>query len=353
MQKILHIIILLFICQCVLAQAFFPYSFENKWGAVDSKGNIIIEAIYDNIPMPPPNDNNAVGIFQQDGKYGIINNKAKVLLSGLDFIDYDGNGDFVWYYDNPSNYSGLHLYGIQEQKELGFYNDLRVKHKGVIGYKTKFITLVGEKNKHILINEKGAPVITANDIYRGFNIDYMVNDCPMLSYVIVGRKSLYFDCTGQAMTEDEYLEKYGSPLDQDYPDFLDQSVYEPAKNLESYSTLYPDYELVKIIKSKHSQTESILAKKNGSYGILNFKGDIVLAFEYSSINLYDNFLLLRKHNLMGAARLDGKLILASKYAMINKNSQDHGYIRVLTKSGYWGFANVWGKLYLPTGVDEE
>lgn len=353
MKKSIPLFLLLFVSHSILSQAFFPFSFENKWGAVDKEGNIVIEAKYDNIPMPPPNRYNTAGVFQQDGKFGIVNNQGVELITGLEFLSYDGNGAFAWYYEDPSNSKGLHIFGIKEQKEIAFDSEMRVKHEGVLGTKTKFIILKGKDNSQRLLDERGKEIFASSDIYRPIEVSYIENDCPMISYMIIGRKYFYYDCTGQAMSEDEYIEKYGASEDEDYPQFLDMSVGgEKEKGIEDYRAAYPEFELVKMIKSKQGQAQCILAKKEGSYGIVSLSGKLVLDFEYTAISKYDNFLLLRKYALLGAARLDGKLFLPCKYAMINKYSQDHGFIRVLTKSGYWGYANMWGKLYLPKGVDE-
>lgn len=353
MKKTTPLFLLFFVSQSILSQAFFPFSFENKWGAVDNDGNIIIEAKYDNLPMPPPNRYNTVGVFQQDGKLGIVNNKGLELLSDIESLSYDGNGAFVWYYDDASSSKGLHIYGIKEQKEIAFNPELRVKYEGVIGTKAKFITLVGKDNFHRLLDEKGKEIFTSSEISRPIEVSYIENDCPMLSYMIIGRKYFYYDCTGQSMTEDEYLEKYGEPEEEDYPEFTDMSAgKEEVKGIEDYRAAYPEFELVKMIKSKQGHSQSIIAKKEDSYGVVSLSGELILDYEYTAINKYDNFLLLRKYALLGAARLDGKLFLPCKYAMINKYSQDYGFIRVLTKSGYWGFANMWGTLYLPKGVDK-
>ncbi len=94
------------------------------------------------------------------------------------------------------------------------------------------------------------------------------------------------------------------------------------------------------------ENQNLLLAYNGNmYGLLNFNGDTVLPFEFSSLNRFDKCLGFEKGGRAGLMDYEGIVITKQVYDGIGY-SDNHGLIKV-EKSRKAGYINTKGEIIIP------
>lgn len=151
---------------------------RNKCGVINSAGEVIVEAKYDNIEYV---ETTGDFIVTYNGQKGIINNKQSKLSISYDDIDYI---DYANLYAVTSN-KKIGFFDTNGQKIIDFNYDevgskTGVKNASSVQYiTTKGLLVVKANGKYGLVNKQGATVIdfTLDDVYSTIyngNLSYYI-----------------------------------------------------------------------------------------------------------------------------------------------------------------------------------
>ncbi|MBR9922371.1 MAG: WG repeat-containing protein [Bacteroidetes bacterium] len=332
-----------------------PYSHQSKFGLVDAEGEIVLEPVYDNISLFSNPYLNDFTLMRFDNKYGIINKKGEEIVPPkYEHMSYDGNGGFVWYYEDYPNMLGLHVFSLESGEVIYTADSLRARE--VIGENPFFLTIRHPQNMEaILIDESGKQLLSCGRS-ESFTAYFTEEDCPMLA--AGGRYSrgrILVDCEGTEMSMDAYMEKYqiedeGIVFEDSAVDFEDAGGNEEA-DLDNYQAAFPDYELKELISDAYGRKVSIIAKDDkGSYGLLSLSGEILIPFDYHNLHLSFGYIYASRYAYEGVFSPRGKPIIPVEYFRVELVHPEKMYFMVSTHSGYRGYASVYGKVYLPKDI---
>ncbi|MDR0974725.1 MAG: hypothetical protein LBL80_03420 [Ruminococcus sp.] len=133
-------------------------------GVKDKGGNIIIDALYDNLV---PNEDNTFFVFSLNGKTGVINRNGEMIIKGLD----TSYRDYIFYPE--SVLAGDSLFSLPDGALIGEYADIKPMGGGVYmvyntgdGVSAQIIDSKGKLISDIIAN---SPVLPENCRYIGFN----------------------------------------------------------------------------------------------------------------------------------------------------------------------------------------
>lgn len=271
----------------ILEAKYYKLHKDNKTGVIDLKGEIIIDAIYDNIEIPNPEK--AVFICKEQDTTIVLNDKNERI-----FTEYN---DILAI---PTN--GIITSIPYEKSVLKFKQDDKY---GLINFEGKIIVkpeydeissltnkegqlLVKQDGKCGVINSKGAKIIKVqyDDIVAdGF---YTNQDKYKLSGYIVSIK-----------TQDGY--RYG------YINYKLKELLKPE-----YNKIY------RILETEEEKDIYLIVSKNGQFGVIKNK-EVIINYGYQNIEYDDNNKLfkLQRNSKYGVSDINGKKILANEYEDID------------------------------------
>lgn len=258
---------------------------NNKYGVIDTSGNIVIEPNYDSIKIPNPQK--AIFVCENQDNTIVLNDKQEKLFTKYEEISViliNGVASSIPYEKTVLKYKKDGKYGIvsYDGKEITkpVYDEIR----GLENKETEL--LVKKDGKYGVINVKGAKLIDIvydNIVADGFYTD---DEKYRLSGYIVSNK-----------TSDGY--KYG------YIDYK----YKLILNLE--------YDALDRIVQNNFKDICIVACKNGQYGVIK-NNQVIINYSYQGIE-YDrnnNFFELQRNEKYGIVDYNGKIILPVEYSDI-------------------------------------
>lgn len=343
-------------------------AYENgKFGVINSEGETVIQASYDEIIAIP---NNSRPIFictydvnDLDGTYKTkaINEKNEEILTGYDKIEAIDNSDSkqnVWYEDNVLRVSRNGKYGIinfEGQEVLPCEYDEITALKGVT---SNF--LVKKDGKLGLVNEKGQTIINTEyknilTLKEGYKSEYVIVNAENKYGVISTSGTILIDPTYEgikylgssnlfAVKQDDTwklmdTEEKKIVIDGGYKDIVEAKsenivvVNNDGKygvvSKTNEEKIKPQYEDLKYAFSIY-----YIAKKDGKYGVINLENEEVIKFEYK------NMVYVENGGFIEADKTDTETVifdnnLGQKVSgIVSEINTDKGYIKVYTDNEY-------------------
>jgi hypothetical protein len=136
----------------------------NYEGVKDKGGNIVVDAVYDNLL---PTEDNSYFVFSLNGKSGVIDKKGEMIIKGLDTY----YGDYV--FAPESVLAGDSLFSLPDGSLIGEYADIKPMGGGVyMVYNTDEAVsaqIIDSGGKQILDIIASSPVLPENCRYISFN----------------------------------------------------------------------------------------------------------------------------------------------------------------------------------------
>lgn len=263
---------------------------DNKYGVIDSQGNTVVDANYDKIAIPNPRKAVFICSNEGDEKNTILNEKKERIFENYDNVEEIGLEGLITslpYEKSVLKYKENGKYGL-----IDFDGNKIVKatYEEIKGLKYKEGELLAKLDgKYGVINIKGAKII---------NFDY--DNIEADKYYTEGekhKKSGYIICI---TTKEGY--RYG---------------YISNKGTKMLDPIYNDVKRVTDIKGEDIY---IIASKNGQYGLLKNKEELI-DFKYQAIEYNDanNLLIINKGTKYGVRTLTGKEIVPIDYKTIQFN----------------------------------
>lgn len=256
---------------------------DGKYGVISAKGDILVEAIYDNIKIPNPEKD--VFICEKENKVTILNEKEEEILTQYEEV-------------NPISINGIvsnlpYEKRVLKYKENGKYGLIDYTGKVIVkaiyeeieGLENKESELIVKKDgKYGVINDRGVKLISEE--YDGIVADgyYTEENKYALSGYVISNK-----------TNNGY--RYG------YLNYKLEKILKTEYN-----------ELSRVLEISDGQDVYIIASKNGKFGVTK-NNKTLINYDYQDIE-YDannNLFKLQRNLQFGVADINGKSILPVKY----------------------------------------
>jgi hypothetical protein len=245
-------------------------------GVKDNGGNIVIDAIYDNLV---PNEDSTYFVFTLNGKTGVLDRKGGMIIKGLDTY-YD---DYLFYPE--SVLAGDELYALPDGTLIGEYDDIKPMGGGVYMVyntgETISAQIIDSKGKQILDIIASSPVSPENCRYISFNdfngekmwhhVYIESNEASYMAFFGPGGKNLFGwrdtdDSTGQFYYLDNIMVYYNQVNDT-------TTVYDyTGKKLQTFDGSYT------ALNDKVFVTNT----DDGNYKLVNIKNAEIGVFSYYS-----------------------------------------------------------------------
>ena len=252
---------------------YFVLKSGEKYGVIDTKGNIVIEAKYDSVKIPNPSKDIFV-CYTED--------KTKIL--------------------NSNNSEILTQYGQVEPIKLKNVASDLIYEKSVLSYK--------ENDKMGIINFEGKKLTEA--IYdsiesltykEGELITKKDNKCGIINingYTVID--NLYDNISSDLFNSEET--KAGYIVENKSDDGIKYGY------IDNLGELKLEVEYNEILRINNNDFVYLIARKNGQYGVLkNYENIIDFSYQEIEYNSENEIFILQKGVKFGAASLDGSIVI--------------------------------------------
>ena len=315
----------------ISSSSYFALYKDNKWGVINSNGDIVIDPAYQEM-IVIPNSKNAIFICTYDidyetGEYKtkVLNEKNQEIFTNYDKVEAIANKDEnnnLWYEENILKVEKNGKYGIINStgKELtsieydeitasaGIKNSLKVK----------------KDNKYGIINEDGKVVIPTS--YA--DIEEIGKDNKS-GFIVKNENNKYgvIDYSNNVILNCDYNKIYKIHSNDLYvvTENTLQKVVRTAENGTSTDVLVKGYdEITGILATKDS---GVIFKKANKYGIMDLSGNVILDAQYDYLKeAKTGIFIAKKGDKYGIINSSNEEKLAFNYTSISYNEKADIYV---------------------------
>lgn len=327
--------------------------YDNKWGLISIKNNIITKPKYYHLYAFHKNliIASVKGKFSNYIFYGIINSKGKAILPfKYSSIIKKGNHLII-----EEKKRGISYFGLinENNKILLDIEYLEIKH-----FSENYFVFSSPENKKGLINSNGKIIIKPTLD----NISQPVNG--FSSTFKQGKQGL-IDTTGVIFFEPEYKSITFNKEGENKIIFFDKwSIINSANKTKITfncdSIIYTENECFLVYRNNHlelfnpklesifsatnasfisTQGDKIAVSKNNKYGVINISSDIFIPFNNDSIYMSNNYFFLKKKNKWEVWNKYGRKISKFQY---NDIKPDFENLIGVKRKNYWRFIDFQG-----------
>ena len=290
---------------------------DNKWGVMDSSGNIVIDPSYEEMIMIPNSKNDVFlciyDVNYETGEYKTkaLNSKNEEILTQYEQIEAITNKDLnnnIWYEENTlkvkrdGKYGMINLAGKElascQYDEItvveGIKNTLKVKKDGkvgvldgegkeILGVQYIELTNLGKDNKEgfIVKGEDGKYGIVnySNQTILEAKYDEIVKVYGNDMYVVKqAGKQMLVKKDGTEVLNTGFDEIKEILKNADNGIIYTQNEKYGVMKTTGEVTIAPDYE-----ELKETKTGLLIAKQNGKYGVINLQKETKIELNYIAI----------------------------------------------------------------------
>lgn len=290
---------------------------NEKWGYVNSKGELVIPCKYDE--AEPFHEGFAA--VRTNGKYGFINTKDEEIVP----CKYDVVKSF------SEGYAAVRMDGKE-----GFVNTkgeeiIPRKYDAVKSFSEGYAAIL-KGGKEGFINTKGEEVIPCNyDGVKPFSEGYAA--------VRTNGRYGFINTEGEEVIPCKYnnVESYSEGL----------AVFEKEDKL-GFINFKGEEVFPCIYDEVYAYSEGFAAvKKKDKYGFINIKGEEVIPCKYDAVtSFFEGFAAIKKDEKWGYVNTQGEDIIPCKYNIVSpfsKNGVALVYLRLGKGWGVYGFVDKSGK----------
>lgn len=307
---------------------------NGKFGVVNTKGENIIPASYDDVIIPNPSKDLFICIYNyntitEEYDYIILNEKAEEILTKYDKvqpISVTGIIGTIPYEKWALKYKKENLYGLVSIDGKKITNAIYEEIESV-PYK-EGVFLVKKDGRYGVINNKGVTLIKneyeniIGDGYFNNEIGYKASGFIVTKQTEQGEYLGYINSTGEVILDNEFDSIYRiKELEQPYI---------IAKKNGQYGLLNNTRILIGFNYQELNYDENanlIIVKRSKNYGIINMEGNKVLPLEYSNISIEGIYIIGTKNEAIEKFTLAGQPVTNDIYMRIDKTNSDY-YISI-------------------------
>ncbi|WP_106154831.1 WG repeat-containing protein [Marinilabilia salmonicolor] len=318
----------------------------NKYGIIDSLGNIKIPIEYDLISTKPARsygNNFTTFLIKKNGKYQILNNQAELEIK-KEFVKVDILSDnYYLAYSNDS------IFLIDDDSKI-----VSNKYTGYYDFDEGFIVRLG--NKMGTIDYKGNTILP-------FIYDSIFH--PHLEDFLYAKKDGRFgviDYDGKVVIPFEY-EFITRVWYDDYEEYEDNLIVQKDKKLGTIN-MKNEINIPLIYDGicswiEYSPDEHYV-KKDNKYGMVKPNGEIMIPCLYDYIHYYNSqTILIERDNKFGVLNRENKEIVPCDYEKLIVDidywgfDENHKDKLVLLKDDVWYYLDLNGKLIAKNVAEDE
>ena len=305
----------------VFATAYYPVYENDKWGVIDTKGNIVITPSYSEMIVIPDNTKAVFFVLEnvdyENGTYNakVVNNNNEKLFTEYDKVEV--------------------LYNHDENNSLWYENVLRVQKDGKYGLisldgkmllecnKDNIEVITGTKSVYVttLDGKKGIVNYLGKEIIENKYVEISsLTDKYENGFIVKNENSKYgiINYDGKVALEEKYDEVkhvYGNGL-------------YVVKEENTWKVLNSDSEVFienKFDDIKSIDSDNIIIIKDSKYGVLNKNGEERIPAEYDNLTYaYGDYYIAKKDNKYGIINDENKQSVEFKY----------NFIRYISEAGF-------------------
>lgn len=259
---------------------YFAVYSENKWGVIDSKGETVINPMYQEMPIIIDKSKDiflcTYDVNEEDGTYKtkVINSKNEEILTNYDKVEalenYDASQN-IWYEKNVLKFQKDGKWGLIDLDGKEIATNIYDNIETLKGIENSII--VEKDGKKGLLNDKGSKIIDTEYInIQAFGDDYKNG------YITINQENKYgiTSFSGEKILENNY-----EKIDDIYGDkyFV---IRENGKQIlidkQGNKVLQEGYDEIKQIAKS-----GIIFTKQNKYGLMDFEGNIKIDAEYDNL----------------------------------------------------------------------
>lgn len=299
--------------------AYYTIYEQDKWGVIDTKGNIVIEPSYNEMIVIPDNTK-PVFICMQNVDYEnntyeskAINEKGQEIFTNYDKVEvlYNHDKDNTLWYEN-------NILKVQKDGKYGLINlegkELLACSKDEItvleGTSSVFVTtlngkqgLVDSLGKEIIENKYSTISALTNKYENGFIVKNENNKYGVINYDKTVALAERYDAIANVYGNNMYVVKEGN-------------IWKVV-NKEGESFVENRFNAVKSINS-----DNILIQKDGKYGVINTQAEEKIPAIYDDLTYaFSNYYIAKKENKYGIINIDNEEKLAFDYTYISYQTE--------------------------------
>lgn len=269
---------------------------DNKWGVIDSTGNVVIEPAYEEM-ITIPNSKSDVFLCIYDVNYETgeyktkaLNSKNEEIFTQYEQIEAISNKDTnnnIWYEEN-----------VLKVKKDGKYGLIDLTGKELTPCQYEEIVAVPEIKNTLKVKQDGKYGILDNEGKEILGVQYAeitnLGTDNKEGFIVKGDDGKYgiVDYSNQTILEkkyDEIIKVYGNDM---YVVKQDGKQVLVKKGGEEVLTTGFD-EIKEILKNTDN---GIIYTKDGKYGVMKLNGEVVIAPEYEELKEAKSGLFIAKQN---------------------------------------------------------
>ncbi len=265
---------------------------DNKYGIIDTQGEKVIEAKYEDIKIPNPEK--AIFICYENGETKVLNDKGEEIFTNYENIE-------------PLRLKNISSDLMYEKSVLKYSKDGKF---GIIDFNGKKLTkaiydeidtlqfkegelLVKKDGKYGIINIKGTTLVKTN--YDKIETDKFYeeeNGYKKAGYIVSkiteqGYRYGYVDLKGKEIVETKYNDLYR------IAEINSEDIYIICAENGKYGLIKNSKKIIENEYQALTYTESnntIIALKGKKYGVLSTDGKILVPFEYKQIDITGEYI---------------------------------------------------------------
>ena len=349
----------------VFSLAYYTIYENEKWGVMDTKGNIIIKPTYEEMIIIPENTKPVFicteNVNYEAGTYisKVVNEKNKTIFEGYDKVEviynHDENNN-LWYENNILKVQKDGKYGLINLEGKEILSPSQDAIDVIIGTKSVYVTTI--ENKKGLVDNMGKVIIEnkyqeitslTNQYENGFIVKNDQGKYGVINYDTTVALEEKYDEIKNVYGNDKYVVKEADVIkivNTKGESFL-ENKFEDVKeiNLDNITIKQNDKYGVINIKGEeklpaiydeltYAFSDYYIAKKDNKYGIMNINNQEALAFNYNYITYLSNIGILQAETQDLQSQLLDKEFNVKVTGIITEINQDKNYIRVRENNEY-------------------
>ena len=311
----------------ITSESYFAMFKDNKWGVINSKGEVVIDPSYAEIIVIPDNNKDVflctydVNYETGEFKTKAINSKNEEILKGYEQLEAVTNSDEnnnLWYETNVIRVKKNGKYGLIDldgkeilSAEYDQINALKGIKNSLLTLKDGKYGIVNDEGK-ILVQNKYAEITTLEeDDKSGFIVKNDEGKYGILSYSENQILDTKYDGIYKVYGNDMYVVK--------------EADKQKLVGKDGNVILENGYNEIKaILKNKDN---GIIIVKDGKYGVIKTNGETVIEAQYDDLKeAKEGILIAKKDNKYGVIDLTNAVKVEFKYANITYNENADMYI---------------------------
>lgn len=311
---------------------------EGKIGIINLKGEILIEAVYDDIKIPNPEK--PVFVCENGEQTTALNEKAEEILTQyqqIDAIELTGIVSNMPYEKSVLKYKQDEKYGLINLKGKKITDPIYEEISSLAHKEGEL--LVKKEGKYGVINSQGKTIIAnkydsiVGDGYYTENEKYALSGYIVSVTTNEGYRYGYMDNKQKQILKPEYASVIRllqvEPTQDIYLAVVKNGQVGVVKNTkEVIEYKYQDIEY-------NTQNQTFTVERNGKFGVCNLEGKIIVPVEYDNISITGLYIQATKAEETELFNINAEKVEDAVYNEIY-TTQNENYCITVDKSGKYG-----------------